>query len=271
MIDFAAPPYVIEPAGRSCAVGVLLVHGFTASPTEMRPLAEYLHAREPGWAIRCVRLAGHGGTLDELKRTDERDWTASVLAGYAALRRVADGIVAIGLSMGAAMAASLAVEDAGDAITGVALLAPVFGVPGRWGWLLPLYGLVRPEIRKPHDRVPYYERHGLISHAAYPVCGLMSLHRLGRAAWSTVPRQRVPCLIVAGGRDRHTGADLINRIERLWGCRREPRPAVRICRAERSGHVLTVEPDARQVFEACWRFARHALAMRGQTDDTLLR
>src|SRR5262249_50914792 len=57
-------------------LGCLLVHGFTATPAEMRPLGEALAAR--GFPVRGVRLAGHGTSVEDLARTGWRDWYASV-------------------------------------------------------------------------------------------------------------------------------------------------------------------------------------------------
>ena len=38
---------------------VLLIHGYTGTPAEMRPLGDYL--QQLGYTVLGVRLAGHGG------------------------------------------------------------------------------------------------------------------------------------------------------------------------------------------------------------------
>src|SRR2546429_9501847 len=60
-------------------LGCLLVHGFTGTPEEMRPLGEALAAR--GFPVYAVLLAGHGTDVAELARTCWTDWFASVEAG----------------------------------------------------------------------------------------------------------------------------------------------------------------------------------------------
>src|SRR2546428_11933352 len=62
-------------------LGCLLVHGFTGTPEEMRPLGEALTAR--GFPVYAVRLAGHGTDVADLARTRWTDWFASVEAGGA--------------------------------------------------------------------------------------------------------------------------------------------------------------------------------------------
>ncbi len=44
---------------------VLLLHGYTGSASEMRPLGEYLHKQ--GYTVLCPLLPGHGTTVEELK------------------------------------------------------------------------------------------------------------------------------------------------------------------------------------------------------------
>src|SRR5436309_331310 len=57
-------------------LGCLLVHGFTGTPEEMRPLGEALAAR--GFPVHAVRLAGHGTDVAELART--RSMAATITA-----------------------------------------------------------------------------------------------------------------------------------------------------------------------------------------------
>ena len=82
-----------------------MVHGFTASPTELRTLGDYLH--QAGFSIQGVRTAGHGTNLDDLGKCTRRDWYASVEAGYRELSEHCQHIVAIGLSMGALLCCKL--------------------------------------------------------------------------------------------------------------------------------------------------------------------
>ena len=56
-------------------IGCVLLHGFTAAPKEMRPLGDYLAARDI--TVRGVRYAGHGTSPQDLARTTWRDWVAS--------------------------------------------------------------------------------------------------------------------------------------------------------------------------------------------------
>src|SRR3989449_7131156 len=79
-------------------LGCLLVHGFTGTPEEMRPLGEALAAR--GFPVHAVRLAGHGTDVADLVRTRWTDWFASVEAGMARLRASTERLAVAGMSLG---------------------------------------------------------------------------------------------------------------------------------------------------------------------------
>jgi len=85
-------------------IGCLLVHGFTDSPKEMRPLGEYLNHQ--GFSVLGVRVAGHATTVANLKRTRWQDLVASVEDGYYLLKNNSkiNKVFIIGHSMGSGLA-----------------------------------------------------------------------------------------------------------------------------------------------------------------------
>src|SRR2546430_7371293 len=87
-------------------LGCLLVHGFTGTPEEMRPLGEALAAR--GFPVYAVRLAGHGTDVAELARTRWTDWFASVEAGVARLPASTQRLPRARASIGSPLAPPLA-------------------------------------------------------------------------------------------------------------------------------------------------------------------
>jgi carboxylesterase len=79
--------------------GVLLIHGWSGSPAEMRGLGGYLAAQ--GLTVMAVRLPGHGTEPRELFATRWQDWVAACGQSLVALRRRCDTVFVGGLSMGA--------------------------------------------------------------------------------------------------------------------------------------------------------------------------
>jgi carboxylesterase len=114
--------------GRS---GVLLIHGLTGTPAEMRFVARGLH--EEGFTVQAVQLAGHCGNAADLLATGWRDWYASVDVAATKLRREVDHLFVAGLSMGALLALKLAIERPRE-VDGVGLYGTTFRYDG---WAIP--------------------------------------------------------------------------------------------------------------------------------------
>ena len=101
-------------------VGVLLIHGFTASPAEMRPLGDFLC--EKGLYAYGVRLKGHGTSPCDLDFRSGDQWYRSVLRGWDVLQHSCEKIFVAGFSMGGCLALKLAMEK-GNEIAGVISIA----------------------------------------------------------------------------------------------------------------------------------------------------
>ncbi len=114
--------FLFEGSGLSA----LLIHGLTGTPYEMRYLGEQMAAA--GIRSHGVKLAGHAGCPEELGAVTFANWTESVVDGFERLRQYGDPIVAVGLSMGAVLAARLAIEQ-GEGVSALVMLAPAFFLP----------------------------------------------------------------------------------------------------------------------------------------------
>jgi carboxylesterase len=111
--------------------GVLLIHGLTGTPMEMRLLGKGLH--HAGFSVCGMQLAGHCGDVDDLLATGWRDWYASVERAADAMLERVDHLFVGGLSMGALLALKLA-ADRPRQIAGVG----VYGATFRYdGWSIP--------------------------------------------------------------------------------------------------------------------------------------
>lgn len=126
--------YLLPGHGAHAATGILLIHGLTGTPNEMRLLARGLN--RAGFTVLAVQLAGHCGTQDDLLATRWRDWLASVRRGADRLASVTGGrLIVGGLSMGAVLALALA-EERPAQVAGVVALSATFRYDG---WTVPLY------------------------------------------------------------------------------------------------------------------------------------
>ena len=99
-------PVLLEGSGEHADIGVLLVHGYSASPGEMLPLAQFLNTH--GFTVYVVRLRGHGTSPSDLHQWTWQDWYHSVRRGYHSLRAITHKQFVGGMSTGGAMALYLA-------------------------------------------------------------------------------------------------------------------------------------------------------------------
>lgn len=111
--------------------GVLLIHGLTGTPSEMRHFGRQL-ARK-GLTVACPQLAGHCDSVHALKTSTWEDWYRSVDEAFEALARECRHVYVAGLSMGALLGLLLAARKE-ERLAGVTLLSPTFFYDG---WNMP--------------------------------------------------------------------------------------------------------------------------------------
>ncbi len=117
---------------------LILSHGLTGTPREMRFLGNFFHMR--GYSVVCPRLANHGEPIEILKYTKWEAFYESIRKAF--LELDTEGPVYVsGLSMGALLVLLLA-EEFPDRIAGVSCLSPTLFYDGwnvpRSRFLLPL-------------------------------------------------------------------------------------------------------------------------------------
>jgi len=226
--------------------GVLLIHGFTGSPAEVRLLGDFLH--NEGYTVLAPRLSGHGTTVEDMSNTKWPHWYSSVEDAYHILRAMCNNIAVIGLSMGGLLALKLAAEYQVERI--VSLSTPIFIVDKRLE-MLPVYRIFRdfvPKRRKIYaDIDPKYS----VGYAATPLSSLSSLLHLIQQVDTLLPTIHAPLLIVQSPHD-HTVQprsaqyiyDKIASDEKtlLW--------------LDKSGHIVTIDIEREKVFSEISEFLK---------------
>ncbi|MBI1279953.1 MAG: alpha/beta fold hydrolase [Anaerolineaceae bacterium] len=103
---------------RGNAVGILCIHGFMASPAEIRWLGK--HLADQGYTVYGPRLPGHATDYHDISRYRWQDWYAAVEDSLNVLRAQCDRVFVVGHSMGGMLGLLLA---ANTQIDGLAALA----------------------------------------------------------------------------------------------------------------------------------------------------
>lgn len=185
-------------------IGVLLVHGYLATPRQVRPLAEFLH--DQGYSVYAVRLPSHGTAPGHLNEADWTHWLDAVRQGYCLLQQKCSRVIVGGVSLGGVLSLLLA---AGDGIEPAAAFAinPPFRlrdrraalVPAmlRWRWAMSRLGLhdAADRLIASNTETPdsSYEHH--------PLRSVEQVRRASAACWGRLERVTAPLLMIQSDRD----------------------------------------------------------------------
>ena len=182
--------------------GIVLTHGFSGSPPEMRPLGEYLAAR--GYTVRGLRLPGHGTLPHDLLRVDWQDWVAAVDAAVTDLNRVCNAIFLCGLSMGATLSLYTASQRR---VTGViSMAAPIIRATDDWRVrALPVLKYVRRWYEPTEQPLPAgltpVPPDAIWSYRRTPTRAIHELDKLVGITARRLPTITAPTLIIASELD----------------------------------------------------------------------
>jgi carboxylesterase len=255
--------FVMPGEGGNARTGVLLVHGLTGTPAEMRVLGKGLN-RE-GFTLYAVQLAGHCGTMDDLVLTRWGDWRASVASGLKRFHAHVDQVVVAGLSMGALLALAVA-EDEPDQVAGVCALSTTFRYDGwsipwytRLAFLLPLFrrlGIGRRSVFM--EQPPYgikddalrarivQQMHSGDSATAglpgNPWWSIIELRRLAAHTRARLNRLRAPCLALHAREDDISAAGNAEDIARL-----ARNAQVELVLLDNCYHMISIDRERRTV------------------------
>jgi carboxylesterase len=234
-------------------VGCLLIHGFTGSAVEMRPMGDYLAAH--GLTVSAPLLPGHGTTPEDLARTTWQDWHVHVERAFDALRGRCEKVFVVGFSLGSELALHLAAQRKMD---GVICLSPAVLVRD---WRIHLVPLLRYVIKAmPKDPDPQHSDmtdkealKGFWSYEVYPVAAAYQLYLLQKVVRSELGHIRTPILIIYATGDMsihpHSGPTLYKEI----GSADKEQLVL-----HNSGHGIVLDVERETVFlEVCNWIAGH--------------
>ncbi|HEY7872640.1 MAG TPA: alpha/beta fold hydrolase [Rudaea sp.] len=262
------------PGGRN---GVLLIHGLTGTPTEMRFVAKGLNRN--GFTVYGMQLAGHCGDEADLLATGRSDWYRSVVAAAEKLRGEVDHLFVAGLSMGALLALKLA-ADRPDMVDGLGLYGTTFSYDG---WTIPWIGklsFMLPLVvslgfgrnRKFHECFPYGIKDERIRQRiagsmlsgdsaagglpGNPWPSLAEFYRLSWRVRRMLPNVRTPALVVHAKDDDVASLKNVRTVVRGIG------GPVETVLLENSYHMITVDQEREIVIDRTTRFFNEVAAIR---------
>lgn len=218
---------------------VLLVHGFTGSPWEVRPLGEALAAR--GYRVHAPLLPGHGSTPEAMLWVTWREWLS---AAEDALARLAgfERLVVSGLSMGALLGTLLAARHP-SRVAGMALMAPVVQVRRGGARFLravrrfPLRGLVPEWVKKETSDIELDDvRAEAPLLPRYPLARVLDLFTLQDLVDDALVDVRCPSVVLAARNDHVVDCDAVAAFQARL-------PRSRLVTLQRGFHIIPRDTD----------------------------
>jgi esterase/lipase len=211
-------PFLLMPPNPR-PLGVVLVHGFLASPAEMRGFADQLF--EQGFPVLGVRLKGHGTSPWDLRERGWRDWLGSARRAFDIMEELAPRVAVVGFSTGGALALILASERPAR-LAGVVAAAPPMKFQDRGMRFVPLVHSANRLVRwmSSFEGVKPFQsndsEHPHINYRHMPVRGLYELTVLVDALKASLPDVACPVTLIQGSDDPVVVPEGINDIaERL--------------------------------------------------------
>lgn len=207
--------------GVKTPLSIVYVHGFSASPAEIRPVPDEV-ARELGANLFFTRLAGHGRDGDALAQASAEDWLFDMAEAMAIGRRLGERVIVIGTSTGGTLAALAATDPAlNQGLAGTVLISPNFGVHAPAQWLLDAPFAEQWATAVAGERrsfTPLNAEQGRHWTTEYPTAALFPMARLIRAARvADYAQARAPALVLYAPADQVIDPARIPPVIDAWG------------------------------------------------------
>lgn len=232
------------------AVGCLVLHGFMASPAEVRWLCRTL--ADQGHTVFAPRLPGHGSDYHDMERMRWQDWYAAALDGYYLLRSQCRQVFIAGHSMGGILALLAGAVVPVDGL--VALAAPA-GFRSRAMRYAHLLKYVLPYTnQRDKSRLPQIIREeqsrrgepvvGRVRYDMWSTTAVSQLYRVAEVMYNRLPDVTAPLLLVYSRDDRTV--PIMN--QDLIAGRVASKVVETFC-VEHSDHILIQDVERETVFQ----------------------
>jgi carboxylesterase len=226
--------------------GILLLHGFTGSPFEMKYLVEA--AQNKGYTVEAPLFKGHGTSVKELKSAHWIHWFEDAKKALFNLRKKCNKIVIIGLSMGATIGLHLAAHYQ---VEGVAALSPSIKLkPFKLRYCRYLYPIIR-YIRKNKTKnfSEDFRQLDKMSYPKVPIKSIRQLHELNKHVMDDLTDIYVPILLM------HSAKDKVIDAKSVRGMHDKISSAHKIMlQLKESGHIMSLDVEKEIVIREVLKF-----------------
>lgn len=193
--------------------GILLVHGWTSTPYEVRRLGEYLN--EAGYTVSGIQLTGHGTVPKDLEEVKWPQWLEDMDKGYKELQKTCSKIYIGGTSIGADLALIYAKQN--PDVAGLIIMAAPYkirmerlmvfiaktllfvGVKYRKKFYPPTFGASTTITRR-------------IAYQTYPLFSVLETFNCVKEARKDLSKITQPCFVLQSTHDHIVSSGSLDRI-----------------------------------------------------------
>lgn len=229
----------IWPGKPGQTTGILLLHGFTATTVEVRPMAKFLN--DQGYTVAGPLLPGHGISPEELNHTKYTDWTTAAENTYQELKKNHERVIVMGESMGGLCALWLAAQH--PEIAGVIVFAPALKIPRLWQTRL-IWPFMSYMQKNNIDLSSPWQGYNVV-----PLHAAAQLHKFQQKMKKHLPIIHQPLLVFQGKLDKTI--DPISSVEVLESVSSEDKELVWL---EESSHCILLDKQMNQVTKLSLEF-----------------
>jgi carboxylesterase len=254
--------YVLKGKGPQ----VLLFHGYTGSPYDLKPIALFLN--QHGYEVHVPLLHGHGTKARDLENSTSDLWHAQAREALAKLDATRP-ILLGGLSMGACLALAHARDSA--AIKALLLFSPALNlkisaelliVSARLGLISKK--LLIPKIGGNSDIADPKAREKCPSYNSMSVAGLLEFDNVRLVARKTMKKIQLPIFLAFGNND-----SVINTAECHNFITSNSKSYIYNKFYPRSQHVITLDYDRELLQKDLWEFLNTHVELNNDTHSPL--
>ena len=196
---------------------VLLIHGWTSVPYEVRRLGKYLN--ENGWTVYGPMLKGHGTVPKDLENIKWNEWVEDIERAYGKLKKNHGQVFVGGTSIGANIAMLLAMKH--PEISGLILMAAPFQMKLEKMKLEKISILFLKIVRifKKYNKKFYLPTFGsrvtitrVISYKTYPIDSVFEVAELVKKSRENLSEIIQPCFLLQSSSDCIIAGDSMEKI-----------------------------------------------------------
>lgn len=228
---------------------VLLIHGWTSAPYEVKRLGEYLN--ESGYTVYAPILTGHGTVPKDLENVKWPDWLKDVDEACKKLKENCGKVYIAGTSIGSNLAVMYAKDK--PEIAGLVLMATPYKI--KFEKLVYLFAKFLLKFRK-YNKKFYPPTFGLsttitriISYQTYPIASAVETFNLVKISRKYFKKIAQPCFVIQSSSDHIVAKNSLEKIYNLIGSKIKEKKYIR-----RAYHTFISDIKNEHVFQDILNF-----------------